>query len=155
MPTVTVFQTIEAPAAIVFAAVSDIAALPSTNPDIVAIEFLTDQRVGVGTRFRETRKMGNTEVVTDLEVYEYDPDRHRFRCVADTHGTTWDTTMVARDGGLELAMLCDGHSLLKNAFHTLMSPMYRYGMRSHLRRLADYCARKAMEQSKSNSSQPS
>lgn len=60
-------------------------------PEILDVEFLTDQRFGAGTRFRETRKMGRRTAATELEVTEYEHP-NRVRLVADEGGTIWDTT---------------------------------------------------------------
>ena len=157
MPTVTVSQPMDAPAEVVFDAITNIENLPDTNPDIVKIEFLTDQRSGVGTRFKETRKMGNGEHVTTLEVREYDPEALHYRCVTLDDGTTWDTVMrVERNPvAMVIEMDCNGHVWWKNALHTVMKGMYRRGIASHLKELGAYCERKAMEQSRSNVAQPS
>lgn len=64
--------------------------------DIVKIEFLSEQKEGVGTRFRETRLMKGREASADLEVTEYESSRH-VRLVADSHGTVWDCVFQLRN----------------------------------------------------------
>ncbi len=86
--------TIAAPKDLVFRAVADIEHLPETVSVIQRVEFITDQRQGVGTRFRETRLHDGKETVTELEVTEWGDDRARM--VADSHGTVWDTLFEVR-----------------------------------------------------------
>lgn len=93
MTRVVVERAIEAPAEDVFRYVTDIERLPDNNPDVVSVEFLTDSRTGVGTRFRETRRMGNREMVSEIEVTEYQANE-RARMVNDMNGTVWDTEFM-------------------------------------------------------------
>ncbi|MCB9763785.1 MAG: SRPBCC family protein [Alphaproteobacteria bacterium] len=159
MTTLTVQRRIAAPADLVFTAITDIARLPDTNKDVLSVEFLTEQRAGVGTRFRETRRMGKGELVTELEVAEYDPVRRRYRAVTDTDGTTWDTAFRVEQGEgeatLTIEMDARGHTWLKRTRNTLMKGLFRRGMESHLNELQAWCEKEAqgasaMEQSRSN-----
>ena len=114
---------IDAPIDVVFQAISDIEGLPDNDPDILTIEFLTAQRTGRGTRFRETRRMKNQEMITELEVTEYVPNE-RVRLVADEGGTIWDTTFTTRpvgDGAVELKLVMDANAYELTA--KLMVPM--------------------------------
>jgi len=63
-----VVRTIDAPMEIVFRTVADITQFSRALPHIVTVEFLSASRVGVGTRFRETRMMNGKQNVTELEV---------------------------------------------------------------------------------------
>lgn len=62
-------------------------------------------------RFRELRRMGNREQVTELEVTEWDPP-HSVRMVADSHGTVWDTlfTISPVEGGTMLKLDMDARA---------------------------------------------
>ena len=95
MPQTIVTRTIDAPVDVVFEAVSEIGNLPNTVPDIVNVEFLSDVKSGVGTRFRETRLMKGKESTTDLEVTEFIDNEH-VRMVADSHGTVWDSVFAVK-----------------------------------------------------------
>ena len=64
MSRTTVSRTIDAPIERVFNAVADITEFSKALPHIVNVEFLTDSRLGVGTRFRETRLMRGKEAIT-------------------------------------------------------------------------------------------
>ena len=140
MTQVTVKRTIDAPPAVIFKTVSDIENLPNTSEDVLRIEFLTEQRSGVGTRFRETRRMKkDKEMVTELEVTEYDP-AGRVRMVADSHGTVWDTLFtVSPEGELTISMDCRAHKLLPRLLNPLFKGMFRRGMEKHLDALESYC----------------
>ena len=130
MSRISVERSIAAPPAIVFDAVTNIEKLPETNADIASIEFLTDRKRGLGTRFRETRRMGKNELVTELEVTEFVEDR-RARMVADTHGTIWDTVFevepTAEGSHLRIVMDARPHKLLPKIMNPLMKGFFRKG----------------------------
>ena len=98
MTRTTIIRLIDAPLDKVFKTVSDISQFSQAIPHIMKIEYLSDKKNGVGTRFRETRLMKGKEAVTELEVTEY-IENERVRFVADSHGTVWDTvfTVKAKD----------------------------------------------------------
>ena len=90
--------TMEAAPEEVFSTVSDISNYTRAVPQLVRVEFLTEQKVGVGTRFRETRLMRGREATTELEVTEYVANE-RVRFVSDAGGTVWDTVFTVRPAG--------------------------------------------------------
>ena len=108
MPSVTVTRAIEAPADVVFRTVADIGRFSEAVPHIVNVEFLSELRSGVGTRFRETRVMNGREASTELEVTEYVENDH-VRIVSEAGGTVWDTvfTVSPAADGTELTMVMD------------------------------------------------
>ena len=103
-----VSRTVDTSLDVVFKAVSDIGNLPNTVPDILKVEFLSDLRSGVGTRFRETRLMKGKESTTELEVTEFIDNEH-VRMVAESHGTVWDSVFAvkATGGQTELVLTMD------------------------------------------------
>ena len=137
--TVRVERIIGVPVDIAFSAISEIERLPDHNPDVVAVEFLTEQREGVGTRFRETRRMGKRELVTELEVVEYDREIGMVRMVADTHGTIWDTRMSATPASEGCRVLFEmdarGSTWAKRAMNWLMQGFFRKGIEKHVAQL--------------------
>ncbi len=143
MTTVTVETHIKAPADAVFEAVSNIENIPTTMPDVVSVEFLGDQRSGVGTRFRETRSAGGKEMTFDLEVAGYDPAARTMRFVTDSHGTVWDTTVSVHEDGdasnVTFAMACIGSTALKRMMNFLLQRLFRSGMVKHVAALKTYC----------------
>lgn len=147
MTRVSVKRTIAAPPEVVFEAFANIENLPKMSPDIVRIEFLTDDRSGVGTRFRETRRMNNgKEMVTELEVTER-VDNERARMVADSHGTVWDTTFTVKPIGneTEFAVIMDAraHELFPKLLNPLMKPMFKRGIEKYADDMRAYCESKA------------
>jgi len=147
MPVVRVSAHIGAPADAVFAAITDLAALPDTIPNVVAVEFLTEQRTGAGTRFKETRLMNGKEHVTELEVVEQDDAARTARMVSDMHGTVWDTRIQVSpaDGGslAEFAMDCRGKGVVQKVMNVLMQGMFRKGMQAHLDAFKTACEAEA------------
>ena len=111
MTTTIVTRKINAPIEIVFKTVADIGQFSEAIPHITKIEFLSDIKSGIGTKFRETRLMKGKESSTELEVTEY-VENDRIRLVADSHGTVWDTTFTVTpdDDGTELNMTMDARS---------------------------------------------
>lgn len=93
MTRTTVRTTILAPVGAVFCTIADPVNYTKAVPQITKVEFLTDQRAGVGTRFRETREMRGREAATELEVTEY-MKNERVRLVSEAGGTVWDSTFT-------------------------------------------------------------
>ncbi len=83
-------RIVTAPVSRVFGVVSDISQFSRAIPHIVNVEMLSDNTVGVGARFRETRLMRGKKATTELVVTEYEVDR-KVRFVSDEGGTIWDT----------------------------------------------------------------
>ena len=142
MTQITVQRTIDAPLGTVFRAVTEVENLPASIPDVVSVEFLSEARSGVGTRFRETRRMGKREMQTELEVTELVPNE-RARMVADSHGTVWDTLFTVRPAGdkteLEICMDARPHKLLPRLMNPLMKGVFRGGLQKHLDAVSAYC----------------
>ena len=151
MTRVAVRRTLEAPVETVFRAVSEIEHFPKIQPDVLAIEFLTVRRSGPGTRFRETRRQGRREMVTELEVTEH-VDGERVRIVTDSHGTVWDTLFEVRPAGarseLEITMDARPHKLLPKIMNPLMRGFFRKGISRFIDSLKDHCERQVRAASK-------
>ena len=81
-------MTIEAPPAEVTAAMTDLEGWPRWMQGLVRVEKLTEGPYGVGTRWRETRKMLGHEASEVFEVTGYDPPRRIGLFVDGTQGTT-------------------------------------------------------------------
>lgn len=114
-------RTIDAPVSDVFDLIADPVNYTGALPQIKKVEFLTDQRTGVGTRFRETREMRGREAATELEVTEYVKNQ-RVRMVSDAGGTIWDSVFTVtpteddRATRLDLVMEARPYRLLASVF---------------------------------------
>lgn len=142
MSQITVARTIRAPVTKVFSVITDIEKLPASNPDVLRVEFLSDQHYGAGTRFLETRGGKRKQVVTELELTECE-ENERARFVSDMGGTIWDTmfTFRPKDSETELEIRLDArpYKLLAKIMNPLISGMVRKGMQSHIESVGDYC----------------
>jgi len=141
----TVTRHIAAPVATVFDTVAHIENFSKAVPHIVNVEFLSDVRSGVGTRFRETRLMNERQASTELEVTEY-VDNERVRIVGDAGGTVWDTVFtVARSdaGGTVLEMVMDARAYkpLAKLMNPLIKGVVRKAIEKDLDAVKSYCER--------------
>ncbi|MCK5944178.1 MAG: SRPBCC family protein [Planctomycetes bacterium] len=135
-------RQIAAPAEKVFDVVAHVDNFRNAVPDIVRIEYVTETHKGVGTRFKETRRMGKREATVELEVTEYEPHQ-RVRIVSDAGGTVWDTTfrVTANGDGAELTMVMDDkpYKLLAKLFTPLIRPMVRKAVAKDMDAVKAYC----------------
>lgn len=142
MTRTTIIRLIDAPLDKVFKTVSDISQFSQAIPHIMKIEYLSDKKNGVGTRFRETRLMKGKEAVTELEVTEY-IENERVRFVADSHGTVWDTvfTVKAKDMQTELTMTMDAkaYQLLPKLMNPLIKGMIKKAIMQDMDLVKIYC----------------
>ncbi len=142
MTRTTVRRTIDAPVDLVFQTISDIRNFSEAVPWIVGVQFLSEQRMGVGTRFRETRRMGRREAATELEVTEYEPN-DRIRLVADSFGTVWDSLFTVRDtgGATELQLIMDArpYGLLPRLMVPLMRRSVQKGLEKDMDAVKRFC----------------
>jgi uncharacterized membrane protein len=135
-------RTIAAPVEAVFDCVAHIENFSHAVPDIASIEFLTQSRRGVGTRFRETRVMKGRQSTTELEVTEYDVPR-RIRLVSDEGGTIWDTvfTTAAVEGGTQLDMVMDArpHKVMAKFVNPFIGRMIAKAVEEDMNAVKVYC----------------
>lgn len=146
MTEITVSRDIRAPVETVFRAITDIAKLPESIPDIVRIEFLGERRSGAGTRFRETRSMMGKEMRTELELTEV-VDNERARFVSDMGGAIWDTVFRLRPRGsppgsethLEVALDARPYKLQAKLMIPAVRGMVSRSMEQQIDSLRAYC----------------
>ena len=91
-----------------FGTIADISRYAKAVADIVKVEYLSQTKKGVGTRFLETRLVKGREVATELEVTEF-VDNDRVRIVAYDYGTVWDT-LNAGQRQTELRTVMEGRA---------------------------------------------
>lgn len=144
MKPIIVSRTIHAPLDLVFRTVADVRNFRHAVPHITNVEFLSDQQLGVGTRFRETRLMHGREHTVELEVTEY-VENERVRLVSDAGGTIWDTVFSLSpsqaDGSAELVMRMDirPYRLLARIMNALIRGMVTKGVQSDMDAVKAYC----------------
>ena len=98
-------QFIKAAPEAVFEAATDIASWPERISAINKTEILTDEPVGVGTRFRETRIIFKKEASEEMEVTLFDPP-NSYVLESDSCGAHFTTThrFIPRDDGTLMEM---------------------------------------------------
>lgn len=142
MSRTTVRITIDAPVDFVFRTVSEIENYSKAIPHIVNVEFLSDVRSGVGSRFRETRLMMGREASTVLEVTEY-VENERVRLVSDEGGTVWDSVFAVRpiDGRTELTLVMDAapYTFKSRILVPIMKLVIRMGLVKDMDAVKEYC----------------
>lgn len=142
MTRTTITRIIDAPIDIVFNTVADISQFTEAIPHIVNVEFLTESKTGIGTRFRETRVMKGKEVATELEVTEY-VENDRVRMVADSHGTVWDSlfTVNSENGQTSLTLTMDAraYKFLPRLMNPLIKGMIAKAVAMDMDMVKEYC----------------
>lgn len=142
MTQTTITRIIDAPIDIVFNTVADISQFTEAIPHIVNVEFLTESKTGIGTRFRETRVMKGKEVATELEVTEY-VENDRVRMVADSHGTVWDSlfTVNSENGQTSLTLTMDAraYKFLPRLMNPLIKGMIAKAVAMDMDMVKEYC----------------
>ena len=142
MSRTTVRKTIDAPVDFVFRTVSEIDNYSEAIPHIVDVEFISDIRSGVGSRFRETRLMMGREASTVLEVTEY-VENERVRLVSDEGGTIWDSifTVSPVEGGTELTLVMDAapYTFKSRILVPIMKLAIRMGLVKDMDAVKKYC----------------
>lgn len=142
MSTTTVRRTIDAPVDFVFSTVAEIDNYSKAIPHIVNVEFLSDVKKGVGSRFRETRLMMGREASTVLEVTEY-VENERVRLVSDEGGTIWDSVFTVKpvDGGTELSlvMYANPYTFKSKFLVPIMQLVVRTGLIKDMDAVKEYC----------------
>ena len=145
MKPICLSRTIAAPLELVFQTVSDVRNFREAVPHITNVEFLSDQQVGAGTRFRETRLMNGREHTVELEVAEY-VDNDRVRMISDAGGTIWDTLFTVSEGPenvtLEMQMDIKPHTFRARIMTPLIRGMVVKGVESDMDAVKSYCESK-------------
>lgn len=142
MSRMIVTRTIKAPVEVVFKTVSDINHFSKAVPHIVKVEFLSNVKSGLGTRFRETRLMKGKEATTELEVTEFVVN-DRVRLVAESNGTVWDSLFVVKpeSGQTLLTMTMDAKTdkLISKIINFLISGMVKKTVEKDMDAVKAFC----------------
>jgi uncharacterized membrane protein len=106
----------------VFTAITDIESFPRRAESITKVEFLSDVKNGVGTKFRETRMMGSKEATAVLEITEF-VENEKVRFVSDEGGTIWDTVFTVNPSGSETRMDVEMDARPYKFFSKIVTPL--------------------------------
>src|SRR4051812_25074752 len=119
----TCSKTIAASVEQVFAAMADIPNAPSRVPAILKVEMLTPGPVGVGTKFKETRKMFGKEATETMEFTAFEPNR-RYVLSANSCGMLMNTELLFTPEGtatrVDMNMTAQATSMKTRIMGTLM-----------------------------------
>ena len=145
MKSIHITRTIDAPLEAVFQTVSDVRNFRDAVPHITHVEFLTEQQIGEGTRFRETRSMNGREQAVELDVAEY-VENERVRMISDAGGTIWDSlfSVSPADGRVKLDMQMDikPHTFIAKIMTPLIRGMVVKGVAADMDAVKAYCESK-------------
>ena len=127
MPCCTLSRRVEAPIDAVFGVFSDIPRAHEMIEQITAIDMLTDGPVGVGTRWRETRRVFKREATEQMQVTAFEPGQSytvECRSCGCEYESTW---RFEPDGDATLVKFEMGYRPL-TVVAKLMSPLGRLMM---------------------------
>ena len=138
-------RTTTAPIDLAFATISNPQNFSKVSEDdVVRIESLSDTTSGVGTLFRETRKMGKREATTDLEITECVDNEH-VRFVSDAGGAIWDTiySVSTVDGRTRMDVVMDArpYKLMTGIMIPFIKGMVGKFMAKDMDAVTAYCDR--------------
>ena len=124
----------------VFALATDFPNAPERVTGITAVEMLTDGPVGVGTRFKETRKMFGKEASETMEVTAFEPPL-RYVLEARSHGSHYVSELRCEPEGegTRFSMTFEATPLtfMAKVMSVLMRPMIKMMGKECLRDLQD------------------
>lgn len=96
---------IQAPLTNVFEIVATPQMWPKVLSQITEITFLSEKRVGIGTRFTETRVMDDRKTSAIKEVVDFEHNSH-VRIISKTGGSTWDFTFSTEEEPHGIQLRC-------------------------------------------------
>ncbi|MEX2317324.1 MAG: SRPBCC family protein [Pirellulales bacterium] len=151
MASFSMTKRITAPVETVFEVASDLEHAAETIRGIERIELLTPPPVGIGTRWRETRRMMGREATETLELTAFDRP-HRYTVGCHSCGAYMETTFRFTPSGdasgpaatdLALDIRCEARSLFAKLMSPLSNMMFAKMMRSCIASDLDDLARVA------------
>ncbi|KXP04776.1 SRPBCC family protein [Tsukamurella tyrosinosolvens] len=95
---ITSTVTVAAPRTAVFAAFADIENAPARMSGIESVDFVSDVRTGLGTRWRETRRMYGRAATEEMEITAFDAPSG-YTVEADGPGVRYRTEFRFEDDG--------------------------------------------------------
>lgn len=138
-------RQINAPVETVFDVISKAENYSTAVTHITHIEFLSEQKSGVGTRFKETRLIKGREATSTLEVTEL-VENERIQIFSDEGGTQWisDFTTAATPEGcrLTLQMEAKPYKFMAKIFNPLFKGMIARAIADDMDAVKSYCENK-------------
>ena len=136
MPSATIERVIHASPETVFDTATNVHEWQAIVPAIEKLEVLTPGPVGVGTRFRETRRMFKREATEEMEFVEFERGK-RYALLAESHGARYETTFTLTPEGdsTRLSMLFDATPL------TRMAKVMTFLTRPLMGKMAEMCGK--------------
>jgi uncharacterized protein YndB with AHSA1/START domain len=122
MATFTTTKQIDAPLASVFALFTDLEQAAGRIAAITRLEVLTPGPVGVGTRFRETRKMFGREHSEEMEITAFDAG-HSYEVTCQSCGAEYRTLFRFTPEGAGTRVDLEFQTRALSLFAKLMKPL--------------------------------
>jgi carbon monoxide dehydrogenase subunit G len=122
MACLSLTKRIAAPLETVFAVTTDLEHAAEHIRGIEKIELISRGPIGVGTQWRETRKMMGHQSTETLEVKSFDPP-HGYAIGCDSCGAYIETTFRFTPVGNETAVTLEVSMETRSLFAKLMSPI--------------------------------
>lgn len=109
MAMLTVSRDVDAPAATVWAIITDLAGAPERLSSVIAVDVLEGPEFRVGTRWRETRTMFGRTATEEMTVSAVEPGRS-YTTEADSHNAHYTSAMsvTPTGAGCRLTMTFEG-----------------------------------------------
>jgi uncharacterized membrane protein len=118
----TLKRTVDAPVTSVFQVYADFGNVAARVDGIQKIEMLTDDPVGIGSRFRETRMMFGRESTEEMEITEFEPNK-KYTVEAFSCGAHFQTIFRFRPDGNATHVDVELNTRNVSLFSKLMSPL--------------------------------
>ena len=122
MPRFTMAKQVHAPPDIVFDVFADLDRAAERIDQIQKIEKLTDGPTGLGTRWRETRRVFKKEATEEMEMTGFDPGRS-YTVGCDSCGSEYACTYRFEPEGDGTRVECDVEYRPVTFFARLMAPL--------------------------------
>lgn len=122
MTSITVTRKILAPTSVVFNTVADPSQFAQAISGDTKVEFLSENKLGVGTRFRQSRVVNDKETTMEFEVTE-SVQNEQVRIINETRGTLWDSIFIIIPSGQFSTLIIQMEAISKKWFPKLLLPI--------------------------------
>lgn len=139
----TITRRIDAPLDVAFDVFTDFAKAPERIQAITRIEMLTEGPVGIGTRWRETRRAGAGTATEELHIVRFEKNEG-YVVECESHGCKFTSAcLLWEDGGgskVQVALDIEPRTLGARLRLFFVLPMIRKGFQKDLDALAEAAA---------------